>query len=1048
MWINCHSYFSYKYGTLSLKQLFAQAATCGFERFVLTDINSTSAVIDFIRLAPENGVHPVVGIDFRNGAEQKYIGIARNNNGFRELNEHLTEHSHAEQPFENRAPEFSNAYVVYPWNENTPNINSLRDNEYIGIRPSQVNKLLFSDIKHKPRKLVVLAPVTFASKKDFNAHRLLRAIDKNLLLSMLPKSEESPADEMPMSEDELRTIFIQFPGIIKNTKALIGDCTIHFNFSTNKNKKQFLGSNQEDFDLIREEVEKGLMYRYGTTVVPSNVRERIDKELKLIRDLDFCAYFLINWDMVNYARSQNYFYVGRGSGANSMVAYLLRITDVDPIELDLYFERFINPYRTNPPDFDIDFSSYERNDVTRYLFEKHGNKHTALVGAYNTFQGRAVVRQLGKVFGMPADEIDKLQRAKNYSQVDEIGQLVLKYTDHIQGFPAHLSVHSSGVIISDLPISTYTATMMPPKGFPTIHFSMLEAEDVGLHKFDVLGQRGLGKIKDTLEIIRGNRKPRDESLGNKIENGPTDSIEVGIDTELDFDIHDINRFKKDPEIRKYLKAGDAIGCFYVESPAMRMLLTKLRAEDYLRLVAASSIIRPGVAQSGMMNEYINRFHHPELREKARNDLPELYDILHETFGVMVYQEDVIKVAHYFADLPLSEADILRRGMSWKFRERSQFDLVKKQFFDNCIAKGHSMATIQGIWTQIESFANYAFSKGHSASYAVESYQALFLKVHYPLEYMVATLNNGGGFYRADVYLHEAKKYGGQIELPCINRSEGLCVIYGKEIFIGLGFISTLEVPVINAIRQDRMLNGDFKNLRDFLQRICISLEQLRPLIRIGAFRFTGKSKKELLWDAHFLLSESKKTAPEANLFEVEVKEFTIPELWSHELEDAYDEMELIGYPIHTSPFAMLREIPDLPLLAKDIPANIKREVTMLLYLVNTKYTQTLKGVPMNFGTWYDQQGAWVDTVHFPDSAANFPFRGPGCYVVKGMVMEEYGFITINVSHMERVAMKDMEAANVRLKPASVTAEERVRREMEAERLRLVEENTEEKKSGD
>lgn len=1030
MWINCHSYFSYKYGTLPLKKLFAEAGRCGMERFVLTDINSTSACIDFIRLAPENGIRPVVGIDFRNSArlpqggqrgggqaEQKYIGIARNNDGFRELNEHLTAHSHAEQPYEHRAPEFSNAYVVYPWNENTPNINSLRDNEFIGIRPSQVNKLLFSDLKHKPRKLVVLAPVTFSCKKDFNAHRLLRAIDKNLLLSMLPKSEESPQDEMPMSEDELRMIFIQFPGIIKNTKALIGDCTIHFNFSTNKNKKQFLGSNQEDFDLIKAEVENGLMYRYGTTVVPTNVRERIDKELKLIRELDFCSYFLINWDMVNYARSQNYFYVGRGSGANSMVAYLLRITDVDPIELDLYFERFINPYRTNPPDFDIDFSSYERNDVTRYLFEKHGNKHTALVGAYNTFQGRAVIRQLGKVFGMPADEIDKLQRAKNYSQVDEIGMLVLKYTDHIQGFPAHLSVHSSGVIISDLPISTYTATMMPPKGFPTIHFSMLEAEDVGLHKFDVLGQRGLGKIKDTLEIIKGNRDLDDKSPGHE-----------------DIDIHDINRFKKDPEIKKYLKAGDAIGCFYVESPAMRMLLTKLRADDYLRLVAASSIIRPGVAQSGMMNEYINRFHNEELREKAKNDLPELYTILEETFGVMVYQEDVIKVAHYFADLPLSDADILRRGMSWKFRERSQFDLVKKQFFDNCRAKGYLTKTIDGIWTQIESFANYAFSKGHSASYAVESYQALFLKVHYPLEYMVATLNNGGGFYRADVYLHEAKKYGGKIELPCINRSEGLCVIYGKEIFIGLGFINSAETTLINTILQDRLLNGNFKNLRDFLSRIHISLEAIRPLIRIGAFRFTGKSKKELLWDAHFLLSESKKTAPSANLFEVEVREFTIPELWTHELEDAYDEMELIGYPVNTSPFSMLRDVPDLPLLAKDIPANTDREVSMLLYLVNTKYTQTLKGVPMNFGTWYDQQGAWVDTVHFPESAANFPFRGPGCYVVKGVVMVEYGFYTINVTSMERVAMKDMEIVTSRLKPASVTAEQRVKREEEEQLL--------------
>lgn len=992
MLLNTHSFYSYKYGTLSLKRLFSEAKEKGHSAFALTDINSTSACLDFIRLAPENGIKPVVGIDFRNNSEQKYIGIARNNTGFRELNEHLTKHSHAHEPFENRAPAFSNAYIIYPWNPDSHRElpKQLRGNEFIGIRPSQVNKLLFSDLKKKPRKLVVLAPVTFASKKDFNAHRLLRAIDTNALLSMLPKSEQAMPDEMMMTEEEIRMAFIQFPQIVENTRQIMLDCGIKFEYKTNKNKKHFTGSPAEDFELIQSECERGLLYRYGEGEIPTNVTERIAKELKLIRDLDFCSYFLINWDMVNYARSKDYYYVGRGSGANSMVAYLLRITDVDPIELDLYFERFINPYRTNPPDFDIDFSSYERNDVTKYLFDRHGWENTALVGAYNTFKGRSVVRELGKVFGMPVDEINRLQHAKNYTQVDDLGKLVLKYHDHIQGYPSHLSVHSSGVIISHEPMSTYTATMMPPKGFPTVHFSMLESEDIGLHKFDVLGQRGLGKIKDSVQIIKDN-------------------------TGDEFDIHDIKRFKQDPEIKKYLKAGDAIGCFYVESPAMRMLLTKLRADDYLRLVAASSIIRPGVSQSGMMHEYILRFHDEDRRKKARAELPELYDILHETFGVMVYQEDVIKVAHYFAGLPLSEADVLRRGMSWKFRERNQFELVKANFFDNCKKKGHKEETVQGIWTQIESFANYAFSKGHSASYAVESYQALFLKVHYPLEYMVATLNNGGGFYRSNVYLHEAKKYGGIIELPCINNSDTIFMIYGKRIFIGLGFINNVEISTVTNIVRERNENGPFAHLRDFLRRVPATLDQLLPLIRIGAFRFTGKSKKELMWDAHFMLSESKKKAPEANLFEVDVREFKIPELWSHELEDAFDEMELLGFMVNIHPTFLLKEIPDLPLRAKDLPAHDKQEVSLLLYLVNTKHTQTGKGVRMNFATWYDVDGAWVDTVHFPDSAASFPFNGPGCYVVKGKVMNDFGFITIDVSFMERLATRNMETANARLK---------------------------------
>jgi DNA polymerase-3 subunit alpha len=519
---------------------------------------------------------------------------------------------------------------------------------------------------------------------------------------------------------------------------------------------------------------------------------------------------------------------------------------------------------------------------------------------------------------------------------------------------------------------------------------MLEAEDVGLHKFDILGQRGLGKIKDSLQLIK-------ENSGTEV------------------DIHDINRFKKDPRIKELLKVGQAIGCFYVESPAMRMLLTKLRADDYLRLVAASSIIRPGVSQSGMMNEYIRRFHDEARREKAKKEIPELYVILEETYGVMVYQEDVIKVGHYFGGLTLSEADVLRRGMSWKFRERTRFDLVKENFFKNCREKGHSGKTIQNIWVQIESFASYAFAKGHSASYAVESYQALFLKAYWPIEYMAATVNNGGGFYRTEVYIHEARMNGATVELPCVNRSEGLCSVQGHTLYIGLGFLNGLEQESVNALVMERTRNGLFSGLRDLIKRVPVSLEQLRILIRVGAFRFTGKSKKELLWDAHFLLAHDKKTKPVRTLFNVEEKEFKLPPLWNHQLEDAFDEMEILGFPLSVSSFELLQEQPDIPLRVVDLRIHIGKEVRMLGYLVHIKYTQTHKGERMNFGTWRDRDGQWLDTVHFPDSALRQPFRGPGCYIISGKVIDEFGFISIDVQELERLPMKSMEEPSVRLR---------------------------------
>ena len=344
-----------------------------------------------------------------------------------------------------------------------------------------------------------------------------------------------------------------------------------------------------------------------------------------------------------------------------------------------------------------------------------------------------------------------------------------------------------------------------------------------------------------------------------------------------------------------MRHSKAMGCFYVESPAMRMLLAKLRADDYLRLVAASSIIRPGVSKSGMMREYILRYRDEARRKKAEDELPQLYELLKETYGVMVYQEDVIKVAHYFAGLSLAEADHLRRGMSWKFKQRNEFWRVQNNFFNNCIAKGYPKKLIEDIWNQIESFANYAFSKGHSASYAVESFQALYLKAYFPLEYMVATLNNGGGFYRIELYIHEARMHGAEIIAPCVNNSNELSTIQKHKIYLGLNLVSELEKQAISKLLHERESNGPYLHLFDFINRVPVSLEQIRLLIRVGAFNFTGKNKKELLWDAHSLVNPLKKHSSDSNLFEVEPKKYTLPELFTSWVDDAFDEMELLGF---------------------------------------------------------------------------------------------------------------------------------------------------------
>ena len=976
MLINCHSWFSLKYGTIPPEKLLEELSAKGFTNVALTDINNTSASIGFVRLASQYNIKPVLGIDFRNGIQQKYIGLAKNIEGFRALNEHLTKYQFDKKQFEEVAPEMQGAIFIYPFK--TIKFKNLNKNEFIGIKSSELIKLPFSEWRSHIGKLVILQPATFRNKRDYNIHRLLRAIENNVLLSRLPFSEQTSAFEIIISEQELKGAFKDYPEIIWNTNQVLAQCSVEFEYGANKNKKCFTQSHEEDIKLLRNECKRGLKYRFGK---PSKeVIDRMEKELKMIDELGFSSYFLINLDIVKYARSRDFPYVGRGSGANSMVAYLLRITNVDPIELDLYFERFINPFRSNPPDFDIDFSWTDRDDITNYIFSKYGWDKTALLGSYITFDHKSALREIGKVFGLPADEITRLQKNPVPQENDEYAKWVVQYSKLLNGMPSHLGIHASGILISEKPVNYYSATHILPKGFPTTHFDMHVAEDIGLYKFDILSQRGLGKIKDAVEIIKKNRNKK-------------------------IDINNINLFKDDPRVKNLLKKGKAIACFYVESPAMRMLLTKLKAEDYKRLVAASSIIRPGVAKSGMMREYILRFQDEKRREKARKDLPELYEILEETFGVMVYQEDVIKVAHYFAGLTLSEADILRRGMSWKFRERNDFQVIREKFFNNCKLKGYSENTISEIWTQIESFANYAFSKGHSASYAVESFQALYLKAYYPIEYMVATLNNGGGFYSPELYFHEAKMHGAKIELPCVNKSQWKNLIENETIYIGFYIIHELDQAVAGHILVERCRNGKYRSLNDFLNRVQISLEQLIILIRSGSFRFAGKSKKELLWDAHYLLGHSGKTAPESTLFETKTREFNLPELWKHELEDTFDEIELLGFPIR-SPFGLLESALPVHLKASQLPGMVGKTIEIAGYLVHHKPTRASSGKIMYFGTWLDMEGEWLDTVHFTGSNNKNPFSGPGCYLIRGKVVEEYGFYSIETQWMNRLKYKN------------------------------------------
>lgn len=972
MFINTHTYYSLKHGTLSVEALVEEALRYGVKEMVLTDINNTSAAFDFVKLCKEKGIRPALGIEFRDDNDRHlYLGLARNNEGYAELCNLLSTRLLDGKTLPERAPDLKNCFFVYPLERFKPS--QLRENEFIGIPHHQINKLVRMPFREQAKKFVIRHPVMINNTREhFQLHRLLRAIDKNILISKLQSDEHAREEDHFMHEKDLREKFILFPEIIANTQDLIAQCSIDLDYHSIKNKKHFTNTADDDRALLHKLAAEGLEYRYGKK--NKEATERVKKELRIIEELGFSAYFLITWDIIKYAKSRGFHHVGRGSGANSIVAYCMGITDVCPIELDLYFERFINPHRSSPPDFDIDFSWDERDIIIDYIFKRYGKQYTAQIATYTTFKGSSIIRELGKVFGLPKEEIDHLaDHPDQLEQRDNIARAIFKYGKMMENFPNYLGIHAGGIIISEEPLFHYTALQMMPKGFPIVHWDMYVAEDIGFYKYDILSQRGLGHIKDAVDHVLRNRK-------------------------IHIDIHDVKSFKIDPKVRQQIRSANTIGCFYIESPAMRQLLTKLRCDNYLTLVAASSIIRPGVSSSGMMKQYIQRFHHPDSFEYLH---PKMKDLLEETYGVMVYQEDVIKVAHHFAGIDLADADILRRAMSGKYRGKKEMERITETFFANCRERGYPEEIAREVWRQIESFSGYSFSKAHSASFAVESFQSLYLKTYFPLEFMVGVINNFGGFYRTELYVHEARMSGADIQAPCVNRSQYLTSISGDTIYLGFVHMSHLERQTSTMLLDERAENGAYAHLEDLVARLPITLEQLILLIRIGALRFTGKSKKELLWQAHFLFNGKKRSTPTRDLFRTEVKQFDLPAFDENPLDNAYDEIDLLGFPL-CGWFDLLKTKFRGDLYTDEMLDHVGESKRMLGYLVTTKPVRTKRGDIMYFGCFLDAKGKFFDTVHFPDSLMRYRFKGNGIYLMLGKVVEEFGSPALEVAKMEKM----------------------------------------------
>ncbi|WP_158800631.1 DNA polymerase III subunit alpha [Pedobacter sp. L105] len=969
MYLNSHSYHSLRYGTIPLQELVQQAAENKVTAMALTDVNTVTGIYEFMKACQSYGIKPLVGMEFRYNHRLHFIGLAKNKEGLAEMNRFLTAHNFEGTPLPLQAPLFEHVVVIYPV-ENIPL--DLKPDEYVGIKPEQLLLLYHAKWFFYIEKMVVLQPVTFRTKKEYNLHKVLRAIDRNVILSKLTADDYCLATEFMQPLDRLINKYKDYPQILQNTEKVISECNFDFDFETPRNRKFYTRDKKSDMQLLTSLAYQGLKKVYGSN--HAEAKARVEKELKVIDELEFSGYFLITWDIIRYSNSLGFLHIGRGSGANSIVSYCLGITAICPLELDLYFERFLNLNRKSPPDFDIDWSWKERDTILEYIFNRYGYDHVAFCGTNVEFKYKSILREVGKVFGLPKEELDTLTiNPMNLHDKNSVVQQVHKYGEMLEKFPNQRSMHSCGIIISEEPITNFTTLEMPPKGFPIVQFDMHVAEEIGFEKFDILSQRGIGHIDDSVKLIQKNQGVRVDIRNNSIS---------------------INEAR----CNTYLERGNTIGCFYIESPAMRGLLRRLKCNDYKVLVAASSIIRPGVAQSGMMKEYIFRHNYPDQFEYFH---PVFKEQLGETYGIMVYQEDVIKIALHYGGLPAADGDILRRAMSGKGRSKAALQKVKDNFFVSCAAQGHPLKLSEEIYRQIESFAGYSFCKAHSASYAVESYQSLYLKVHFPVEFMVAVINNQGGFYRTEVYIHEARMSGATILNPCVNKSDYETNLYGVDVYLGFMLLEGLQAKVAQEIITERDKNGGYQSLEDFINRVTIGIEGIQILIFIGAFRFTGKTKNQLLVIARLIMVNFKPENRNLMLIQEPIKDYKMPVLERSVFEDAFDEIELLSFPVSCSPFELLQTKYRGNVMAKHLVKHQKKQVKMIAYLISRKHVPTKMG-PMYFGTWIDAAGELFDTAHFTKSLEHYPFLGGGCYLLLGNVEVDYHFPTITITKMAKM----------------------------------------------
>jgi DNA-directed DNA polymerase III PolC len=1002
--LTLRSHYSLMWGTAPVMQLCQYAKQLGYEKIALTDTNNLYGMWSFISACKALGMTPIIGAEITDpNRSHRAICLVKNGEGYQNLTRLLTRR-HRDKQFVLREclADFGKGLVILTqspdllafWHEQGLDLGAALPRNPL----SQTHPLC-----RIARKLGIPLAATpgnfFLTPGGGQRHALLRAIDKNTCLSRLGPGDMAPATAFLASPGHYRKRFCLLPEAIENTRMLAEKLTFQGpDFGTVMPK--FLGKTDRQASvLLREKTFAGAISRYGLSL-PGRVISRIEYELSIIAQKKFCGYFLVVQQIVQQATR----ICGRGSAAASIVAYCLGITNVCPVKYNLYFERFLNPGRIDPPDIDVDFAWDERDGILNWVLSEFKG-HAAMVSSHILFQPRMAVREVAKVYGLPESEIksvssrlplfwkqaepnpaDSPTRGPADSLLEQIREKpefrcvdfpqpwpeIMTRAQAIIGTPRYLSVHPGGIVITPDPIDTYVPVETAPRGIPLIQWEKEGAEAAGLVKIDLLGNRSLGVIRDCINTI--------------------ESATGGFTGFSGRDPED------DPDTRQQVARGNTMGCFYIESPAMRLLQKKSKLGDFSHVVIHSSIIRP--AANEFIADYLKRLHTGEWEPLH----PILEGVLEETLGIMVFQEDVSRVAVHLAGFSHVQADGLRKIMSKKDKSRQLADYYAR-FGEGAALKGVAKADIQKIWEMILSFSGYSFCKPHSASYARVSFQAAYLKTHYPAQFMAAVISNQGGFYSTFAYVSEARRMGVKLVGPDILESQIKWT--GNACGLRVGFMAVKHLKAATMVRIVAERNRSiFTGFDDFLNRVRPREDEVLSLVHSGCLdRFTkNKTRSGLLWAFAAWQKERNRQKDAPTLFGRAQNPIpTLPP--DHPRELLRREFSVLGFlcgghPISLFSSAIQREN---TLKAMDLPRYIGKKVGFAGWLITGKTVNTKQGDPMKFLTFEDETGI-VETVFFPGVYARFchclDYGKP--YFLFGKIESDWGAITLTVETTRQI----------------------------------------------